>query len=217
MPSTGAPPARYRPLNPWLERRLELLGADGPVLDLGCGRGFWLDRMQDAGLDPLGVEYREDRARQYRGTRPVAVGDASLLPLRDQSVGLVWCIHVLHHLPGPMTALREARRVLRPGGHLVLAETVEDHPIIRLGRRVRPRWDGVPVESRYTRSEFGRSLADAGFEVVDQRQHSLVSWAAWALPAGQEATWRGLSRLERHLPRRLHRWGAHLEVVARPR
>jgi SAM-dependent methyltransferase len=198
-----------------MEGHLDRLGRDGLVLDLGCGRGYWLDRM-DERLEAVGVEYRYDRAREYDGPRPLTVGDATRLPLRDGSVALVWCIHVLHHLPDPEMALAEARRVLRPDGHLVLAETVEDHPLIRVGRRIRPFWDGVPVESRYTGAVFRHHLRDAGFDVVDERQHSLVSWAAWALPRGEESAWIGLTRLERRVPRRWNRWGAHLEVVARP-
>ena len=41
-------------LNPWLEDRLAHLGVDGPVLDFGCGRGYWLDHMKAAGLTPRG-------------------------------------------------------------------------------------------------------------------------------------------------------------------
>ena len=216
MPSDTARPLR-RTLNPWIEQHLRRLGPDGTVIDLGCGRGYWLDHMQAEGLDPIGVEYRHDRAREYAGTSPIAVGDAARLPLRDRSARLVWCIHVLHHLPGPSAALAEARRVLHPDGHLILAETVEDHPLIRIGRSVRPRWDGVPVHARFSRSSLERSVADAGFRIVAVRQHSIVSWAAWALSHGAEASWRGLTRLERHLPRLPGALGRHVEIVATPR
>lgn len=207
---------RQQPLNEWLERRLERFGSGGLVLDLGCGRGFWLDRMAASGLDPVGLEYRHDRAREFAGPQPIVVGDAARLPFRDASVALVWCIHVLHHLDDPAAALAEAHRVLAADGHLIIAETVEDHPLLRIGRRVRPRWDGVPVRSRFTRSTFQGYLANAGFATLDVRQHSLVSWAAWALPKYEAATWRRLSRLEDRLPASLSRWGAHVEIVARP-
>jgi SAM-dependent methyltransferase len=208
--ATGASPV----LNEWLETRLERFGRDATVLDLGSGRGYWLDRMIRRGLTPVGVEYRRERAVEYEGDAPVAVGDALRLPFRDASIDLVWSIHVLHHLPDPETALREVRRVLRPDGHLVIAETVEDHPVIRVARSVRPRWDGVPVHARFSGRTFRALVGDSGLEVVDSRQHSLVSWAAWALPRGREAAWLRLSRMERRLPARVNRWGAHLEIVA---
>src|SRR5205085_9392579 len=144
-------------------------------------------------------------------------GDAGQLPLRTATVGVVWSIHVLHHLPDPPAVLAEVRRVLRPGGHFILAETVEDHPLIRLGRAVHPHWDGVGVHSRFRAATLLSLLADAGFDVVESRQHSLVSFAAWALPVGDRAAWSALVRVERRLPVGLSRWGAHFEVVARRR
>jgi len=189
--------------------------AGGPVLDLGCGRGYWLRRMVRAGLGPVGVEYDPVRAAEAALQAPVATGDAAHLPLRSDSVAVVWSIHVLHHLPDPAAVLAEVGRVLWPGGHLIIAETVEDHPLIRLGRAVHPHWDGVGVHSRFRAATLLDLLAAAGFEVVDSRQHSLLSFAAWALPVGDRRVWSALLRVERRLPVGLGRWGAHLEVVAR--
>jgi SAM-dependent methyltransferase len=47
--------------------------------------------------------------------------DAPRLPVRDRAVDAVTALDVLYHLPDPMPALREARRVLRAGGHLLAA------------------------------------------------------------------------------------------------
>lgn len=47
--------------------------------------------------------------------------DAARLPFRDGSVDAVTALNVLYHLPDPLPALREAHRVLRPGGHLLTA------------------------------------------------------------------------------------------------
>jgi SAM-dependent methyltransferase len=145
----------------------------------------------------------------------VAVADGARLPLATGSVGLVWMIHVLHHLPDPPAVLAEVRRVLRPDGHLVLAETVEDNPAIRLGRRLHPHWDGVGVHARFSAADLASLLRAAGLGVVESRQHSLISFAAWALPLGDRAAWSALDRAERALPARWReRWGAHFEVVA---
>ncbi|MEW6155644.1 MAG: class I SAM-dependent methyltransferase [Actinomycetota bacterium] len=202
-------------INAFLEGHLARHGAPGPVLDLGSGSGFWLDRMEGQGLRSVGVEPDFDRLR--RGPARGAVADGAHLPLRSGAFGLVWCVHVLHHLPDPLGVLREVARVLQPGGHLVLAETVEDHPGIRIGRRVWPWWDGVHIDSRFTARDLVDLLDQAGLDVVERRQHSLVSFAAWALPGARRRTWSLLNRLEQRLPRGLSRFGAHVEVLARAR
>ena len=154
------------------------------------------------------------RARLGTAHAPVAAGDGTRLPIASGTLSLVWCIHVLHHLPEPAAALAEFRRVLRPGGHLILAETVDDNPIVRVGRRIHPEWDGVHIHSRFTASALLDLVAEAGLGVVDRRQHSLVSFAAWGLPAGGRQAWFALSRLEDLLPASTRRWGAHVECVA---
>ena len=209
-----------RPLNPWLETRLErLAGAGappGPVLDLGCGRGYWMEELGRRGMLAVGVEREPDRAALAGRYGPVVAGDGAHLPLAPGSVGLVWCLHVLHHVPEPARVLAEVRRVLRPGGTLVLAESVEDNPVLRAGRRLHASWDGVGVHARFTARSVLQELTAAGLEPVEHRQHSLVSFAAWALPAPfDRPAWQVLSGLESRLPPALSRWGAHLECVAR--
>lgn len=204
-------------LNAWVESRLVALAEGGPVLDLGCGRGFWLGYMRDHGISAVGIEHDPERAREGLPNAPVAAADGAVLPLAAERFDVVWCIHVLHHLDEPAAVLAEASRVLRPGGHLILAETVEDNPAVRIGRRIWPHWDGVPIRSKFTAATLLALARGAGLEVVEWRQHSLASFAAWTLPdriAGK--AWVALSTLEEKLvPERLNRWGAHLELVAR--
>lgn len=204
-------------LNPFVEGWLDRLKGDGPVLDLGCGHGFWTNHMADRGMRVVGIEPEVDRVGEAAAAAkaPVAAGDGAYLPFGDATLGLVWCIHVLHHLDDPVRVLAEVRRVLRPGGHLVLAETVEDNPVVRVGRRVRPEWDGVPIRSKFTAATLVGLVEEAGFSVVDRRQHSLLSFAAWALPRSGRRAWLWLTGVEDRLPPWTSRWGAHVELVAR--
>ena len=208
-----------RPLNPWLEERLERLAGDGPVLDLGCGRGDWLEHLAGMGVAAVGVEREPERATRAAAHGPVVCGDGARLPVADASVALVWCLHVLHHLPEPARVLAEVRRVLRPGGALVLAETVEDNPLLRAGRRLHDSWDGVGIHSRFRARSLLDDVAAAGLTVDEHRQHSLLSFAAWVLPGRiDRPAWQALSGVEARLPPGVNRWGAHLECVAtRPR
>jgi SAM-dependent methyltransferase len=205
-----------QPLNAWLEERLDRLAGAGPVLDLGCGRGYWMEHLGRRGVPAVGVEHDPERARLAGRFGPVVAGDGARLPLAGASVGLVWCLHVLHHLPDPAGVLAEARRVLRPGGALILAETVEDNPLLRAGRRLHDSWDGVGIHARFTARSLLESVSAAGLEPVEHRQHSLLSFAAWMLPPGADRrAWHAVSGVEARLPAGLSRWGAHLECVAR--
>ncbi len=77
-------------LNRWLEERLDRLAGRGPVLDLGCGRGYWMEQLAGKGKAAIGVERELDRAASAGRHGAVVSGDAAHLPVADGSVGLVW-------------------------------------------------------------------------------------------------------------------------------
>jgi SAM-dependent methyltransferase len=114
---------------PWAwERRRSLLLAEARpgarVLDLGCGAGRFVAALRDAGADPVGVELAEAALERARSNAPGADlrlldGDGSL-PLEHMSVDLVWCSEVLEHVADTAYLLLEVRRVLRPGGRLLV-------------------------------------------------------------------------------------------------
>ncbi|GGY54937.1 class I SAM-dependent methyltransferase [Pseudoduganella albidiflava] len=95
------------------------------ALDLGCGRGEWLELTGTLGFNARGIDLDDGMlsACRERGLN-VATGDA-LAVLRacpDDSVALVSAFHLVEHLPWDMVRdmLREALRVLVPGGLLIL-------------------------------------------------------------------------------------------------
>jgi O-antigen chain-terminating methyltransferase len=100
----------------------------GPVLDLGCGRGEFLELLREAGISARGVDQNLDmvHAARERGL-DVEHADlfAALQATEHQSLGGVFLAQVIEHLPpGALGRLwRESHRVLRPGG-ILLAETV---------------------------------------------------------------------------------------------
>jgi O-antigen chain-terminating methyltransferase len=95
--------------------------AERPVLDLGCGRGEWLEVLREANLQASGVDTNPVLIEQCRA-RGLAVeyGDAlrHLRTLRDASVGAVTAVHLLEHLPFAtlIALIDETVRVLAPGG-----------------------------------------------------------------------------------------------------
>jgi ubiquinone/menaquinone biosynthesis C-methylase UbiE len=108
--------------------------ADGVVVDLGTGTGLMLDllrrRLPNAhvfGLDLVEAMLR--RARADTGA-PVVVADVTRLPLPDEAVSASVSAFVLRFLTEPIAALREQRRVLRPGGRcgIVVWGTADEAP-----------------------------------------------------------------------------------------
>jgi len=89
------------------------------VLDVGCADGALRAALPAPGPWFIGLDASETLLRDH--PPPVLRADATRLPVRDRAVDAVTALNVLYHLPDPMPALREARRVLRAGGHLLAA------------------------------------------------------------------------------------------------
>ncbi len=101
------------------------------VLDLGCGPGDGAERITAAGGVAFGLDYSQGMLEAARGAPALSGrllrGDAGRLPFADASFERVVCTNSFHHYPEPLPALREIRRVLRPGGVLSLLDPRKDH------------------------------------------------------------------------------------------
>ena len=129
------------------------------ILDVGCGTGANLLMLSKYG-DAEGVDVSEDALAfcRERGLENVKLGAAEELPYDDGTFDLVTALDVVEHLDDDLAGLREMRRVLRPGGHVLLfvptfmflwglQDDVSNH------RR------------RYRMPELQRVLEQAGFEI----------------------------------------------------
>ncbi|WP_245614471.1 class I SAM-dependent methyltransferase [Actinokineospora inagensis] len=135
----------------------------GDVLDVGCGDGFHLPRFAERAAAVLGVEPHPplvERAKtRIDGMTGVAVvlGSAQDLPVADASVDVVHARTAYFFGPGCEPGLREADRVLRPGGALVIVDLDAAHP--PYGRWMRadlPGYDVAEVDRFFEISGFGR-------------------------------------------------------------
>jgi SAM-dependent methyltransferase len=142
-----------------LLERLEL-GSGARLLEVGAGTGGNLDLLarfgEVWGVEPSAVGAALGR-RQWAGR--VLRARAAELPFRDRSFDVVAALDVLEHLHDDLAALDEFRRVLRPGGFVVLHVPA-----------YRALWGHEDVVSghlrRYRAREVGRLLAAAGLEAV---------------------------------------------------
>lgn len=96
------------------------------VLEIGVGTGTDFLQWARANTDCVGVDMTEEgvrltktRLEHYGFTPHIIHADAEALPLPDASFDLVYSWGVLHHTADPRAAVREIRRVLRPGGTFV--------------------------------------------------------------------------------------------------
>ena len=202
-------------------RRIEREIATRPdvtrVLDLGCGRGENMWRFVECSRTPVGLDVDHARLVEARSYGPVVVGTGTRLPFAWDALDLVYAAHVLHRVAGLNELLRQAWRCLRPGGTLFLVESVEDHPLMRLGRSLHPWWKGDRVHTRLRFLQLVQRVRDAGFRVVDAERYSALFWLWEVLP--ERFQWMVritplFIRLEALVQPIARRWGAHGYVVA---
>ncbi|MEV6638320.1 methyltransferase domain-containing protein [Actinoplanes sp. NPDC051470] len=131
------------------------------LLDLGSGTGAWAKAFADS-YAVIAVEPSE--AMRARSEHPhVLAGDAEHIPLADGSVDAVWLSTVVHHVPDLVRSAHEIRRVLRPGGPVLIRSAFAGrHDTITLFRyfteaiRVLDSFPSVPeVQEAFGASGFG--------------------------------------------------------------
>lgn len=174
----------------WIRRRTP----EGVAVDLGCGTGRITRLLAGPTRRVVAVDRSRGMLEQARDAVPaddvvLVRGDARVLPLRDGAVDAVVCSGVLHHLPHWRDAVREAARVLRPGGVLIVREPNVDYPerlfapaeraMAALARRVwptdEPAWSPEdvsafsPVEKPLSMSDLSRCAERHGLRPGERR------------------------------------------------
>lgn len=158
--------ARYRTLALLLERRTDFLAPPRKrVVEVAPARGFQA-LCQAQGLDYTSFDLARFATEQ---------GDITQMRYPDASLDYFLCFHVLEHVPAEQQALREIRRVLRPGGTLVTQVPV-DWRVAETYEYEKPDPREVNHVRRYGR-DFETRIARAGFEVAALRAGDFASAA----------------------------------------
>lgn len=183
----GRDPVAGHPLSQsGLLRRLLGEGA-GTCLELGCGTGVHAETMRSLGWSPVGVDVSAGMLEYARDRLPVLHADAGRLPLADASLDAAVAVMVHTDMPHYPAVLREAARVLRPGGRFVhiglhpcffgefADRTATETVIVRPGYLSR-QWTERTAEGDGVRARAGaahmplpdllNALAEAGFAVT---------------------------------------------------
>lgn len=145
----------------------------GICLEIGCGTGVHAARVSALGWTPVGVDLSAGMLRHARDRLSIARADAERLPIRDSSVPAA--ISMMSHtdMPDYPAVLREAARVLRPGGTFV---HVGVHPCFCGGFADRTDPNAVVIHPGYLDSHWTKA------SWTDQGVRAKVGATHWPLP-----------------------------------
>lgn len=155
-----------------------LLPRQGLIVEAGCGLGRWVFHLRKSGFPVIGIEFSETAVRaasSFDDQGYVEQGDILNLRFADHECDAMISLGVVEHFEeGPQQALKEAWRVLRPGGLLLitvptatLLRRIWVHPWMRLKgsiQRLRGR-KLIFSEYRFTLTEIRNHLEQVGFRI----------------------------------------------------
>ena len=161
--------ARLSPLTPLNTRALP---AHGRVLEAGCGLGQYVLLLREHGWQAMGADWSVEALAACRrvGPAPLAAMELRALAVRDGAVAAYVSLGVVEHDPdGPDAILAEARRVLAPGGVIVVSvpylngvRRLATPYLRRRGRRIAER-GGSFYQYAFSRGELMHVLRRHGF------------------------------------------------------
>ncbi|HEY0025770.1 MAG TPA: class I SAM-dependent methyltransferase [Longimicrobium sp.] len=178
-------------LRPWIAGRKL-----GRVLDVGCGTGNLAGALAEWGaavdayvgvdLSPAMLDIAAPKLGAGGWPGAAAAGSALALPVATASFDTAVCASNLHYWPGTGAGLSEIRRVLRPGGRLLLVDW--DRAPLRM--RVLNLWMRralrVEYQRMYSRQEIRALLHDTGFRVDHEARGA--AGVIWRLAAFEAAS-----------------------------
>ncbi len=177
------------------ERRMQWVQSDHPqgrLLDVGCGRGFFLKHALDAGFEVEGIELSHSAAKYASEHFDVEVHVTNLEHERslNKQYEVITMWHVLEHFYQPVHVLQQVWNLLAPGGTLFVEVPNLNSAKFRLSLPNR-RWQGGNHpkfhRSFFTQATLQRALRQSGF--VHIRNKSII------YPVHKHPAWLGIKRI----------------------
>lgn len=171
----------YRPVHDAVVSVLRETGPHRRVLDLACGTGLLTARLReerDLLEEIVGADYSAGMLEQASRRRPDMTwvrASALALPFADSTFDAITSTEAFHWFPDQSLALRECRRVLRPGGRLLVALVLPDYEVVGTVARELSKLAGQPL--RWPTADGMRALLEReGFDVEEQRRVPRLFW-----------------------------------------
>jgi ubiquinone/menaquinone biosynthesis C-methylase UbiE len=153
------------------------------LLDIGCGDGENMLRFGGMPLLRIGLEISWPRLQTARRLRlDVMQASGTNLPFPNAAFDLIYIAHVLHHVADYDQVLAEMKRCLAVNGRIFLIETVTDNPLLRLGRKINPVWQGDEVEASWRFVDLAAVVEQAGFTIETYGRYNLLFFLWEMLP-----------------------------------
>ncbi|WP_439658065.1 class I SAM-dependent methyltransferase [Lentzea sp. HUAS TT2] len=167
------------------------------VLDLGAGTGLFVRAFREWFPEVSVVAVEPSPAMREASGLPMLVGDAGAIPLPDASVDVVWMSTVVHHVRDLAAAGVEFRRVLRPGGVVVLRSLFrERHSGIGLFRFFPEAVRGMPGFPTVEEVADGMGFAVQRLEAIPQVTASSLADKASTVRQESDTLLRSLTAAE---------------------
>lgn len=155
----------YRALHEIILARLQTLAlpADFVLLDAGCGTGGLLQKIRSAfpQANLVGLEYHPAGIQHLKHLQHTSIvnGNINTLPFADNHFNVITLTDVLYHINiQPRLCLQECRRILKPGGHLLVNVAAYPWMLSSHDKQVHTR-------ERYTVGTLQQQLRENGFQI----------------------------------------------------
>jgi ubiquinone/menaquinone biosynthesis C-methylase UbiE len=172
------------------------------VLDIGCGTGEFErlvlsehpeQRMVGVDLSVKMLEISQQKCQAYPNVA-FCTASASALPFPDHSFDMVVSASALHYFDQPEVSLGEMRRVLKPGGSVVIMDWCKDFLLCRLFD-IALKLTEPAYQRCYTQREFHRLLTSAQFDIQSARRLRFgLVWGLMIATVLERSSFHGLAR-----------------------
>lgn len=154
------------------------------VLDVGCGLGYFLLLLAEKGVECHGIDISQDSIQYVHDhiTKNVKTGSCFAIPYPDNTFDKVLFCEVIEHVEDDTKALKEIRRVLKPGGRIVVSTPAYEGWFTRTYLKRLGHQDGGErhVRDGYYKKELEQTLERSGYRIMGSR-FSMFLLSEWIM------------------------------------